>query len=69
MDTVNERITTVEDGPGTVNERLTFGGEGPEGQPDTATECLSGTASELADEPEEAPDAEPKSARKQKTKS
>jgi hypothetical protein len=38
----NERITTVEDGPGTVNERLTTGGPGPEGQPDTVHEKLSG---------------------------
>ena len=27
-----------EDGPDTVNERYTFGGPGPEGQPDTVVE-------------------------------
>ncbi|HWU21548.1 MAG TPA: hypothetical protein VN088_08485 [Nocardioides sp.] len=47
MDTVNERITTVEDGPGTVNERLSTGGPGPEGQPDTVTEGLSGAPAPL----------------------
>lgn len=45
-DTVNERITTVEDGPDTVNERLSTGGPGPEGQPDTVTESLSGRSVE-----------------------
>lgn len=44
MDTVNEHLTTVEDGDTTVNERLSPGGPGPEGQPDTATESLSGPA-------------------------
>lgn len=42
MKQANERITTVEDGPETVNERLTNGGPGPEGQPDTVHERLSG---------------------------
>lgn len=49
MDTVNESLTTVEDGDTTVNERLSTGGEGPEGQPDTVTESLSGA--EPTDEP------------------
>ena len=43
MKEVEERITTVEDGPDTVNERLTTGGPGPEGQLDTVHEKLSGT--------------------------
>lgn len=41
-DTVDERITTVDDGPDTVNERLSDGGPGPEGQPATVRERLSG---------------------------
>jgi hypothetical protein len=40
--TATERITTIEDGEGTVNERLSTGGPGPEGQTDTVTESLSG---------------------------
>jgi hypothetical protein len=57
MAEVNERITTVEDGPTTVNERLSPGGPGPEGQPDTAKERLSGTAESapaVVEEPAEA---------------
>ena len=41
VDTVNESLTTVDDGDTTVNERLSPGGKGPEGQPDTAKESLS----------------------------
>lgn len=44
MKEAQERISTVEDGDGTVNERLSTGGPGPEGQPDTVTERLSGDA-------------------------
>lgn len=40
--TANESITTEHDGPATVNERMTTGGPGPEGQPDTVHERLSG---------------------------
>jgi hypothetical protein len=49
MNTANERITTVDDGPTTVNERLSTGGPGPEGQADTVTERLSGSAPAAAD--------------------
>lgn len=49
MDTVNEHLTTVEDGDNTVNERLSPGGPGPEGQPDTATESLSGAVAVTAE--------------------
>lgn len=52
MKTVNERITTVEDGPTTVNERLSTGGPGPEGQADTVTERLSGSPVETVSAPE-----------------
>ena len=50
MNTAQERITTVEDGEGTVNERLSPGGVGPEGQPDTADERLSGSDEALKSE-------------------
>lgn len=58
-DVVQERITTEADGPDTVNERLSTGGPGPEGQPDTVTERLSGSQ-EPATEPEDesAPDSD-----------
>lgn len=53
FDGVTERISTVEDGPDTVNERLTTGGPGPEGQPDTVHEILNGPpAVEAAPEPD-----------------
>lgn len=59
MDTVTESLTTVEDGDTTVNERLSPGGKGPEGQPDTAMESLSGAtpapAAEASPEPAEQP--------------
>lgn len=42
MPEATERLSTTEDGPQTVNERLSTGGPGPEGQPDTAKESLSG---------------------------
>lgn len=61
METVTERITT-EDDEGTVNERLTTGGEGPEGQPDTVHERLSGAES-VPEEAVEAP-AEEKPAKR-----
>jgi hypothetical protein len=48
---VQERISTVEDGDGTVNERLSTGGAGPEGQPDTVTERLSGDQHVAVGEP------------------
>lgn len=51
MKEVQERISTVEDGPHTVNERLSTGGEGPEGQPDTVTERLSGDQHVAVGEP------------------
>jgi hypothetical protein len=57
----NESITTVEDGPETVNERLSPGGPGPEGQPDTAEEHLSG---EAVAAPVVAEDSEPVAPRK-----
>lgn len=57
MDTVNESLTTVEDGDTTVNERLSPGGEGPEGQPDTATEIVAAEVPEK--QPEPAAEAEP----------
>ena len=50
MKEAQEHITTVEDGDTTVNERLSPGGEGPEGQPDTATERLSGSGPERTSE-------------------
>lgn len=53
MNQAQERITTVDDGPGSVNERLSTGGKGPEGQPDTVTERLSGD--QPAEETVEAP--------------
>jgi len=63
VDTVNESLTTVEDGDTTVNERLSPGGEGPEGQPDTATESITPAAT---DEPVQAEESveEPKPKRK-----
>jgi hypothetical protein len=70
QNTVIERITTVEDGEGTVNERLSTGGPGPEGQLDTVTESLSGqgdapvAAPEPEDEPSDEVDEEPKPAKK-----
>lgn len=45
-DVAQERISTEADGPGTVNERLSTSGPGPEGQPDTVTERLSGSQDE-----------------------
>lgn len=55
MPEVNESMTTVEDGPGNVNERLSTGGPGPEGQPDTVTESISGqTADVEAESPRKA---------------
>lgn len=59
-DTAQERITTVEDGPDSVNERLSPGGPGPEGQEDTAHEILSGQpADDTAPEVVEDAPAEP----------
>lgn len=55
---VQERITTVDDGPETVNERLTSGGVGPEGQPDTVVERLSGAQDEPASESDPEPEVE-----------
>lgn len=55
MRTVTERISTVEDGPNTVNERLSPGGPGPEGQLDTAHEILSGAEPAPRAEPVEVP--------------
>lgn len=52
MGSVNERISTVDDGPNTVNERLSPGGPGPEGQRNTACERLSGDTPEAQPEPE-----------------
>lgn len=56
---VQERITTVDDGPETVNERLTGGGVGPEGQPDTVVERLSGAQDGPSSEPDPEPEVEP----------
>jgi hypothetical protein len=62
VDTVNESLTTIEDGDTTVNERLSPGGPGPEGQPDTVAETLSGPAAgEPTPEPEPEPTPAPKS--------
>lgn len=57
---VKERITTVEDGPQTVNERLSTGGPGPEGQADTVTERLSGDTPAEVSEPEQDETAKPR---------
>lgn len=56
MDTVNESITTADDGVSTANERLSTGGPGPEGQPDTVAESLSGQDAPVADDVPDAPD-------------
>ena len=69
VDTVNERLTTVEDGPDTVNERLSTGGPGPEGQPDTVTETLAGEAEPVsAPEPTPEPETEAPKPRKRAAK-
>lgn len=69
METVNESLTTVEDGDTTVNERLSPGGPGPEGQPDTASESITTAGDEVVapepvEEPAETP--EPKTTRKRR---
>jgi len=48
-----------------VTERHTFGGEGPEGQPDTVDE----TATAPQDEPDAEPEAEPAAPKTRKAKS
>lgn len=60
QNTAIERITTVEDGEGTVNESLSTGGPGPDGQLDTVVERLSGgqDAPAAKPEPESAPEPE-----------
>lgn len=64
MDTVNESLTTVDDGDGTVNERLSPGGKGPEGQPDTATETISAAQEHAGSD--EADDEKPAAKRSRK---
>ena len=53
-----------EDGPDTVNERYTFGGPGPEGQPDTVVEdptdhAVDPSVSEAEPVPEPQPEPVP----------
>lgn len=64
MDTVNESLTTVDDGDGTVNERLSPGGKGPEGQPDTATETIAAQEHAVSDEADDEKPAAKRSRKK-----
>jgi hypothetical protein len=53
--TATEHITTVADGPDTVNEHLTTGGPGPGGELDTVRERLSGQSVPAEQAPKAAP--------------
>lgn len=62
INTVTERITTVDDGPTTVNEHRTDGGPGRHGVRHTAVERLSG--SDVTDDADAAPSGEKKPRRR-----